>query len=158
MLFLYVVISCQAETASLRFFLMFVRSSGKSLERASGWAWGRSSMDLIWRQFLKGSVFFLSVGLPGIPMFCNSSAALARFIDGFQYPRVLEKYDVVGRVLLVSLALGAAYNASDAAMPLKMLLGQKPPEDIMTLDKIAAYHDMRDYLQIAQKLSDSDHR
>ena len=95
---------------------------------------------------------------------CIVSTALARYIEGLQKhydshkARLLERYDVVGRVVLVSLSCGAAYKPSDAATPLKDLLSQQPPEDVMTLSKLPAYHDMWGYLQVARQLSNSDRR
>ncbi|CAE7260280.1 unnamed protein product [Symbiodinium natans] len=65
---------------------------------------------------------------------------------------LLEKYDVVGEVLLVSLNSGLACRGKEGAAPLKELLAEKPPEAVMTFSRLPAYHSMRDYLQIALKL------
>ena len=67
--------------------------------------------------------------------------------------RMLEKYDVVGKVVLVSLASDLALGASQDVASLRRLLGEKPPGSIMTFGRLFAYHSMEDYLQIARKLS-----
>ena len=79
--------------------------------------------------------------IAGLHQSCNGTRA-----------RLLEKYDVVGQVMLVSLTSSVAYRASEGA-PLKKLLSEKPPEPVMTLSKLPAYHSMQDYFQIAQKLT-----
>ena len=67
--------------------------------------------------------------------------------------RMLEKYDVVGKVVLVSLVSDLAFGASQDVASLRRLLGEKPPGSIMTFGRLFAYHSMEDYLQIARKLS-----
>ena len=66
--------------------------------------------------------------------------------------KLLERYDVVGEVVLVSKATSVALHASEVSAALKELLGEKPPESVMTLSTLFAYHSMEDYLQIAHKL------
>ena len=67
----------------------------------------------------------------------------------------LERYDVVGEVVLVSKATSMALHASEGSAASKELLGEKPPESVMTPSKLFAYHSMEDYLQIAHKLTAS---
>ena len=69
--------------------------------------------------------------------------------------RLLEPYDVVGEVVLVSKATSMALHASEGSAALKELLGEKPPESVMTPSKLFVYHSMEDYLQIAHKLTAS---
>ena len=73
---------------------------------------------------------------------CNASSA-----------QMLNQYDVVGQVVLVSMASGSAHVASEGAAPLKELLSEKPPEAAMTLSQIPAYHSMPDYLDLARRLT-----
>ena len=65
--------------------------------------------------------------------------------------QMLEKYDVVGEILMVSLTSDVAYCAPESAGPLKELLAQKPPESVMTWSKLPAYHSMSDYVRIVRK-------
>ena len=67
--------------------------------------------------------------------------------------RMLDKYDVVGKVVLVSLVCDLAFSATQDVVPLRRLLGEKPPGSIMTFSRLCAYHSMEDYLQIARKLT-----
>ena len=67
--------------------------------------------------------------------------------------KLLERYDVVGEVVLVSKATSVAFRASAGSAAL--MLGEKPPESVMTPSKLFAYHSMEDYLQIAHKLTAS---
>ncbi|CAE7520802.1 yiaY [Symbiodinium sp. CCMP2592] len=67
--------------------------------------------------------------------------------------RMLEKYDVVGKVVLVSLGSDLAFGATQDVASLKGLLGEKPPGSIMTFSRLFAYHSMGDYLKIARKLT-----
>ncbi|CAE7844141.1 unnamed protein product [Symbiodinium microadriaticum] len=69
--------------------------------------------------------------------------------------RLLERYDVVGEVVLVGKTTSVALGASEGSAALKELLGEKPPESVMTPSKLFAYHSMEDYLQIAHKLTAS---
>ena len=73
---------------------------------------------------------------------CNASSA-----------QMLNQYDVVGQVVLVSLASGSAHVASEGAAPLKELLSEKPPQAAMTLSQIPAYHSMPDYYDLARRLT-----
>ena len=66
--------------------------------------------------------------------------------------KLLERYDVVGEVVLVSKATSVALHASEVSAALKELLGERPPKSVMTPSTLFAYHSMEDYLQIAHKL------
>ena len=63
---------------------------------------------------------------------------------------MLEKYDVVGQILMVSLNSDVAYCAPESG-PFKELLAQKPPESVVTLSKLPAYHSMGDYVRLVRK-------
>ncbi|CAE7520854.1 unnamed protein product [Symbiodinium sp. CCMP2592] len=69
--------------------------------------------------------------------------------------KLLEHYDVVGEIVLVSKATSVAFRASKGSAALKELLCEKPPESVMTPSKLFAYHSMEDYLHIAHKLTAS---
>ncbi|CAE7520837.1 yiaY [Symbiodinium sp. CCMP2592] len=68
---------------------------------------------------------------------------------------VLESYDVVGDLLLVSKDTTSALRAREGAAPLKELLSEKPPQAVMTSSKLLAYHNIADYLQLARMLTTS---
>ena len=65
----------------------------------------------------------------------------------------LQQYDVAGEVVLVCLRSGIAHRRGDDAAPVKELLAEKPPESVMTLSKLRAYHSMSDYYRIARQLT-----
>ncbi|CAE7715287.1 unnamed protein product [Symbiodinium sp. CCMP2456] len=69
--------------------------------------------------------------------------------------KLLERYDVVGEIVLVSKATDVALRASERSAASKELFCEKPPESVMTPSKLFAYHSMNDYLQIAHKLTAS---
>ncbi|CAE7254356.1 serA, partial [Symbiodinium necroappetens] len=66
---------------------------------------------------------------------------------------LLEGFDVAGEVVLVSKAPISAHIAREGGAPQKELLSEKPPEASMTFNKLNAYHDMEEYLQIARLLT-----
>ncbi|CAE7946486.1 unnamed protein product [Symbiodinium sp. KB8] len=78
--------------------------------------------------------------------------ALQRHYDETR-AKLLERYDIAGEVVLVSKATSVALRASEGSAASKELLGEKPPESVMTRSKLFAYHSMEDYLQIAHKLT-----
>ena len=80
--------------------------------------------------------------------------ALQRHYDETR-AKLLERYDIAGEVVLVSKATSVALRASEGSAASKELLGEKPPESVMTRSKLFAYHSMEDYLQIAHKLTAS---
>ena len=68
--------------------------------------------------------------------------------------RLLEKYDVVGQLLLVSRSSSSAFAASDGAQSSKELLCQESPDAIRTLSKLAAFHSMNDYFLSVQTVTE----
>ncbi|CAE7457681.1 unnamed protein product [Symbiodinium sp. CCMP2456] len=78
--------------------------------------------------------------------------AIQQNYNGAKAP-LLEGFDVAGEVVLVSKARISAHIAREGAWPQKELLSEKPPEASMTLNKLNADHDMKEYLQIARLLT-----
>ncbi|CAE7520819.1 unnamed protein product [Symbiodinium sp. CCMP2592] len=71
---------------------------------------------------------------------------------------VLEGFDVAGEVVMVNKATISAYLAPKGAPPQKKLLSEKPPESSMTLNKLNACHDMKEYSLIARMLTTPEAR
>ncbi|CAE7927688.1 unnamed protein product, partial [Symbiodinium necroappetens] len=80
--------------------------------------------------------------------------ALQRHYDETR-AKLLERYDVVGEVVLVGKATSVALRASEGSAASKELLGEKPPESVMTPNKLLAFHSMEDYLQLGHPPIDS---